>query len=59
MPPFLQNLLALPAKTKGILAVTAVAILAVLVLPLALAGLAWAYELLAERAERRQPLRKL
>ncbi|MBE2316937.1 flagellar M-ring protein FliF [Solirubrobacter sp. CPCC 204708] len=29
MPPFIQNILALPAKTKAILAVTAVAILAI------------------------------
>ena len=29
MPPFLQNILALPAKTKAILAVSAVAILGI------------------------------
>src|SRR3954452_8715044 len=37
MPPFLQNLLALPAKTKGIVAVSGVAILAIAFLLLKLA----------------------
>jgi flagellar M-ring protein FliF len=37
MPPFAKNLLALPARTKGVLAVSAVAILAIVVLMLKLA----------------------
>jgi flagellar M-ring protein FliF len=46
MPPFLQNLLALPAKTKALVAVSGVAILAIAVLMLKLAT-APAYAVLA------------
>jgi len=46
MPPFLQNLLALPAKTKGIVAVSGVAILAIAFFMLKLAT-APAYSTLA------------
>ncbi|HYZ81298.1 MAG TPA: flagellar basal-body MS-ring/collar protein FliF [Solirubrobacteraceae bacterium] len=46
MPPFLQNLLALPAKTKALVAVSGVAILAIAVLMLKLAT-APSYQLLA------------
>ena len=46
MPPFLQNLVALPAKTKALVAVSGVAILAIAVLMLKLAT-APSYALLA------------
>src|SRR3954465_15554461 len=46
MPPFLQNLLALPAKTKAVLGVSAVAILAIAFIMLKIAT-APSYTLLA------------
>src|SRR3954466_3654712 len=46
MPPFIQNLLALPAKTKAILGVSAVAVLAIAFLMLKIAT-APSYSLIA------------
>ena len=50
MPPFLQSLLALPARTKGVLAVSTVAVLGVAFLLLQIAS-APSYQMLASGLE--------
>ena len=52
MPPFIQNLLALPAKTKALLGVSAVAILAIAFIMLKIAT-APSYALIATRPRSR------